>query len=59
VAEQEKVLLLDHITIISDTYDRLGQNVVRPLFEDGILHTNTAGAIINAEMFVPASRSST
>jgi hypothetical protein len=52
VAEQEKVLLLDHTTIISDTYDKLGQNVVRPLFGDGILHTNTAGAIINAEMFV-------
>ncbi len=52
VAEQEKVPLLDHTLIISDQYDKLGKDVVVPLFGDGILHTDTAGAIVNAEMFV-------
>ena len=52
VAEQEKVLLLDHTMIISDHYEQLGQDAVRPLFNADNLHTTTLGAIANAEMFI-------
>jgi len=52
VAELQKVPLLDDTNIISDKYDQLGRAVVEPLFGDRILHTDTAGAIVNAEAFV-------
>lgn len=52
VAEQEKVPLLDDTAIISDHYQTLGQDAVRPLFNADNLHTTTLGAIVNAEMFV-------
>ncbi len=52
VAEQEKTPLLDHTNIISDYYQKLGQDAVRPLYNADNLHTTTLGAVANAEMFV-------
>ncbi len=52
IADDEKVLYLNHTDIIGDRYDQLGQEVVQPLFGDGILHTTTLGAIVNAEAFI-------
>ncbi|HVY72358.1 MAG TPA: hypothetical protein VHH73_20655, partial [Verrucomicrobiae bacterium] len=52
VAEQEKVPLLDDTLIISDHYEKLGRDAVRPLYNSDNLHTTTLGAIVNAEMFV-------
>lgn len=52
IADDEKVLYLNHTDIIGDRYDQLGQKVVQPLFGDAILHTTTAGAIVNAEAFI-------
>jgi lysophospholipase L1-like esterase len=53
VAAAEKALLVDHSNIIGDRYDRLGKDEVARFF-DGTeyLHTNTAGAIVNAEAFI-------
>lgn len=45
-------MLLDHTMIISDQYEQLGQDAVRPLFNADNLHTTTLGAIVNAEMFI-------
>ena len=59
VAEQEKVPLLDDTMIISAHHDKAGRDAVRQLFNNDNLHTTTLGAIVNAEMFVPASRRST
>jgi rhamnogalacturonan acetylesterase len=52
-AKAEKALLVDHSNIIGDVYDRLGKDEVAKFF-DGTeyLHTNTTGAIINAEAFI-------
>ncbi|HVT82100.1 MAG TPA: GDSL-type esterase/lipase family protein [Phycisphaerae bacterium] len=52
VAEKEKCLLIDHSNIIGDMYDKLGPEKVHPMFGDGYLHTNTAGAVINCEAFI-------
>ena len=53
VAAAEKALLVDHSNIIGDRYDALGKDEVAKFF-DGTeyLHTNTAGAIVNAEAFI-------
>jgi rhamnogalacturonan acetylesterase len=53
VAAAEKALLVDHGNIIGDIYDKLGKDEVAKFF-DGTeyLHTNTAGAIVNAEAFI-------
>ena len=53
VASAEKALLIDHSNIIGDRYDALGKDGVAKFF-DGTeyLHTNTAGAIVNAEAFI-------
>jgi rhamnogalacturonan acetylesterase len=53
VAKSEKALLVDHSNIIGDIYDKLGKDAVATFF-DGTeyLHTNTAGAIVNAEAFI-------
>jgi lysophospholipase L1-like esterase len=53
VAKAEKALLVDHGNIIGDIYDKLGKDEVAKFF-DGTeyLHTNTAGAIVNAEAFI-------
>jgi lysophospholipase L1-like esterase len=53
VAAAEKALLVDHSNIIGDIYDKLGKDEVAKFF-DGTeyLHTNTAGAIVNAEAFI-------
>jgi rhamnogalacturonan acetylesterase len=53
VAAAEKALLVDHSNIIGDRYDQLGKDEVTKFF-DGMeyLHTNTAGAIVNAEAFI-------
>jgi lysophospholipase L1-like esterase len=52
-AAAEKALLVDHSNIIGDLYDKLGKDEVARFF-DGTeyLHTNTAGAIANAEAFI-------
>ena len=52
VAAAEKVLLVDHSNIIGDIYDKLGATETDKLFGDHYLHTNTAGAIINCEVFI-------
>ena len=52
VAAAEKVLLVDHSNIIGDRYNKIGQEEGDKLFGDHYLHTNTAGAIINAEAFI-------
>lgn len=55
VAAAEKVLLVDHTHIIADIYDKLGQAEVAKFFTatpTEYLHTNTAGAIVNAEAFI-------
>jgi lysophospholipase L1-like esterase len=53
IAKAEKALLIDHSNIIGDIYDKLGKDEVEEFF-DGTeyLHTNTAGAIVNAEAFI-------
>ncbi len=53
VAAAEKTFLVDHSNIIGDVYDKLGKDEVSRFF-DGTeyLHTNTAGAIVNAEAFI-------
>jgi lysophospholipase L1-like esterase len=53
VAEELKAPFMDHTEIIGARYDVLGEQTVRGFFTaDGILHTNTPGAIVNAEAFV-------
>jgi lysophospholipase L1-like esterase len=52
VADQEKVLFLNHTDIIGARYDQLGEEAVRPFFPADFLHTSTPGAIVNAEMFI-------
>jgi rhamnogalacturonan acetylesterase len=53
VAAAEKALLLDHGNSIGDIYDKLGKDEVAKFFDaSDYLHTNTAGAIINAEAFI-------
>ena len=52
VADQEKVLFIDHTNIIGDRYERLGEAAVKPFFPADFLHTSTPGAVVNAEMFV-------
>jgi rhamnogalacturonan acetylesterase len=53
VAAAEKALLVDHSNIIGDRYDKLGKDEVAKFFEGmEYLHTNTAGAIVNAEAFI-------
>ncbi|MBN1972591.1 MAG: alpha/beta fold hydrolase [Sedimentisphaerales bacterium] len=52
IAEQEKVLFLNHTEIISKRYDQLGEEAVRQFFPADFLHTSTPGAIVNAEMFI-------
>jgi rhamnogalacturonan acetylesterase len=52
VAAAEKALLVDHSNIIGDIYDKLGPEKGDTLFGDHYLHTNTAGAILNAEAFI-------
>ena len=55
VAAAEKVLLVDHTHIIADIYDQLGEEEVAKFFTatpTEYLHTNTAGAIVNAEAFI-------
>ena len=55
VAAAENVLLIDHTNIIADIYDKMGKAEVSKFFTatpTEYLHTNTAGAIINAEAFI-------
>ena len=52
VADQEKVLFLNHTDIVGARYDQLGEEAVRPFFPADFLHTSTPGAIVNAEMFI-------
>jgi lysophospholipase L1-like esterase len=52
IADDEKVLYLDHTEIIGEHFDQLGQDAVRPLFNADGLHTTTLGAIVNAESFI-------
>jgi lysophospholipase L1-like esterase len=53
VAAAEKALLVDHSNIIGDCYDKLGKDEAAKFFDGAeYLHTNTAGAIINAEAFI-------
>jgi len=53
VAAAEKALLVDHSNIIGDRYDALGKDEVAKFFEGTeYLHTNTAGAVVNAEAFI-------
>jgi hypothetical protein len=55
VAAAEKALLVDHTNIIADIYDKMGEAEVAKFFTatpTEYLHTNTAGAIINAEVFI-------
>jgi rhamnogalacturonan acetylesterase len=53
VAKAEKALLVDHSNIIGDIYDKLGKDEVAKFFDGAeYLHTNTAGAIVNAEAFI-------
>jgi len=55
VAAAEKTLLVDHTHIIADIYDKLGEAQVAEFFTatpTEYLHTNTAGAIVNAEAFI-------
>lgn len=47
VATAEKVQFLDHINIVGDQLDKLGQAKVAPLFKDST-HTTEAGADLNA-----------
>jgi hypothetical protein len=46
---------VDHTNIIADIYDRMGESEVSKFFTATpaeYLHTNTAGAIVNAEAFI-------
>ncbi len=52
VATAEKALLVDHSNMIGDLYDKLGEAEADKLFGDHYLHTNTAGALVNAEAFL-------
>jgi lysophospholipase L1-like esterase len=55
VAAAEKALLVDHTNIIADIYDKMGEAEVANFFTatpTEYLHTNTAGAIVNAEAFI-------
>jgi lysophospholipase L1-like esterase len=52
VAEQEKVLFLNHTELICNRYTQLGEETVKDFFPADHLHTSTLGGIVNAEMFV-------
>jgi lysophospholipase L1-like esterase len=55
VAAAEKAPLVDHTNIIADIYDEMGETEVAKFFTatpTEYLHTNTAGAIVNAEAFI-------
>jgi hypothetical protein len=53
VAAQEKALLVDHTIIIADRYDKLGKDAVASFFAGTeYLHTDTEGAVVNAEAFI-------
>jgi lysophospholipase L1-like esterase len=52
IAGEEKVLFLDHTTIIADRYDALGATAVKAFFPADSTHTSTDGAVLNAEMFI-------
>jgi lysophospholipase L1-like esterase len=53
VAKSENALLVDHTNIIADRYDKMGQETVLKFFTPpDYLHTNTEGAIVNAEAFI-------
>jgi lysophospholipase L1-like esterase len=60
VAAAEKTPLVDHTNIIADAYDKMGETEVAKLFTatpTEYLHTNTSGAIINAEAFIAGLKS--
>ena len=52
IAGEEKVLFLDHTTMICDRYDALGATAVKAFFPADFVHTSTDGAILNAETFI-------
>jgi lysophospholipase L1-like esterase len=52
VAEEENVLFLDHSDLIADRYEKLGPKAVKAFFPGDHTETSTAGAILNAEVFV-------
>jgi lysophospholipase L1-like esterase len=52
VADAEKVPFLDATNIIADTYERMGEEKVTPLFPVDHTHTNQAGADLNASLIV-------
>jgi lysophospholipase L1-like esterase len=52
IAGEEKVLFLDHTSIIADHWDALGAAAVKIFFPADFVHTSTDGAVQNAEMFI-------
>jgi hypothetical protein len=54
VAKEENVQFLDHNNAISDKYEELGEEGVKPFFAADPLHTTTFGAIAHAERFIAA-----
>lgn len=52
VAREENVPFLDHSDLIADRYEKMGPAAVQPFFPNDHTETSTAGAILNAQVFV-------
>lgn len=56
LARSQKVALIDATRIIADTYQRMGKAAVAKLFDKDPVHTNPAGADVNARAVVAGLR---
>jgi hypothetical protein len=52
VCEQEKIAFVDHCEVTAELYEKMGREAVEKLFVQDHTHTNTEGAVINAETFI-------
>lgn len=54
VAEEEGAYFIDLHQIVCDTYDKMGQEAIKPFFPIDHTHTNLDGAKLNADLVVEA-----
>lgn len=57
VAEEEGAFFIDLHELVCDTYDKMGQETIKPYFPIDHTHTNMDGAKLNAELVIGAIKS--
>lgn len=57
VAEEEGAFFIDLHELVCDTYDKMGQETIKPFFPIDHTHTNIDGAKLNAELVIGAIKS--